>query len=98
MEDGGYKHEYGECYTIYDDSKHDVSQIHIADKYKDNKLGYKIRPKCVNSSRFLLIHEKEGIMLYEKESSSRNEWKFQVLIPLNSKESNIELTTNINRK
>ena len=39
----------------------------------------------------MLLHETEGIMLFEKESSSTKEWRFEVLIPHKESDPNIEM-------
>ena len=79
------------CYTIFDNSKHEIAKINIENKKVIESDARSLMAKCINSSRMVLIHESEGIMLYEKQSSFKNEWRFEVLIP--HKENKIELAS-----
>eukprot|EP01084_Bolivina_argentea_P135874 239348_1 len=71
------------CYTIYDNSKYDMQPIKIENDKIIKSNANLLKSECINESRIMLIHEKEGILLYEKQSDASNKWKFEVLIPNN---------------
>ena len=68
------------CVTIFDSSKHEVTTLDIDDEGITTSEARLLRPKCINSSRVMLLHQSAGIKLYEKESSADNCWRLETSI------------------